>query len=90
MALCDLPACGQWTDVALPNLSWSPDGRGVRYLTDSTTIVEQSLTGGRPRVVATLDGEEKVINFHWSRDGSRLATSRGWYPNDMMSIKGLR
>jgi hypothetical protein len=48
------------------------------------------LTGGRPRVVATLDGEEKVINFHWSRDGSRLATSRGWYPNDMMSIKGLR
>jgi Tol biopolymer transport system component len=89
LALCDLPACEQWTEVALPSLHWSPGGTGVVYV-DSTTIFEQLLAGGPPRVIATPDGGDRVIDFSWSRDGSRLATARGWYPNDMVSIKGLR
>jgi hypothetical protein len=52
--------------------------------------MEQPLDGGSPRILAQLDGNEPIINFRWSPDGSRLVTSRGYYPNDMVMIKGLR
>jgi Tol biopolymer transport system component len=88
--LGDLPRCDQWTQLTLPSSSWSPDGKSVTYVRDSTTIVEQPLAGGSPRVAARLGGQDRVIDLSWSPDGSRLVTSRGRYPNDMVIIKGLR
>lgn len=90
LALCDLPRCDRWTDLALPSLRWSRDGTAVAFVRDSTTIVEQPLSGAPARVTARLDGRERIIDLSWSPDGSRLVTSRGWYPNDMVIIKGLR
>ena len=75
--------------LRLPGLSWSPDGKGVTSLQDST-IVEQPLAGGSPRVIARLDGQPSVMGVSMSPDGSCLAFTRGWYPNDMAIIKGLR
>ena len=89
IALCEMPHCDQWTELTLPDLSWSPDGKGVTYLQNST-IVEQPLAGGSPRIITRLDGQSSVMGFSRSPDGSRVAFTRGWYPNDMVIIKGLR
>ena len=90
VVLCELPACSNPQNLRLPSVEWAPDGAGVAYVEGTTTIMEQPLDGGAPRQIAKLDGNEPIINFRWSPDGSRLATSRGSYPNDMVIIKGLR
>ena len=90
VALCDLPDCANLKELSLRSAYWAPDGAGVVYVQDSTTIMEQPLDGGQPRRIAHLEGDEPIINFRWSPDGSRLATSRGRYPNDLILIKGLR
>ena len=90
VVLCELPACSNPQNLRLRSVEWAPDGAGVAYVEGTTTIMEQPLDGGAPRQIAKLDGNEPIINFRWSPDGSRLATSRGSYPNDMVIIKGLR
>jgi serine/threonine protein kinase/Tol biopolymer transport system component len=90
VVLCDLPDCANPKDLLLRSAYWAPDGAGVAYVQDSTTIMEQPLDGGPPRRIAHLEGDEPIINFRWSPDGSRLATSRGRYPNDLVLIKGFR
>jgi hypothetical protein len=90
VAVCDLPDCTNLRQLRLPSADWAPDAAGVAYVRNGTTIMEQPLDGGSPRVLAQLDGNEPIINFRWSPDGSRLVTSRGAYPNDMVMIKGLR
>ena len=90
VALCDLTDCANPKELSLRSAFWAPDGAGVAYVQDSTTIMEQPLDGGAPRRIAHLEGDEPIINFRWSPDGSRLATSRGRYPNDLMLIKGFR
>jgi Tol biopolymer transport system component len=90
VALCDLPGCTNLQDLRLPSADWAPDGNGVAYVKDATTIMEQPLDGSTPRVLVRFEGNEPIINFRWSPDGSRLAASRGRYPNDMVMIKGLR
>jgi Tol biopolymer transport system component len=90
VVLCELPACSNPQNLRLRSVQWAPDGAGVAYVEGTTTIMEQPLDGGAPRQIAKLDGNEPIINFRWSPDGSRLAASRGTYPNDMVIIKGLR
>jgi len=90
VALCDLPDCANLKELALRSALWAPDGAGVAYVQDSTSIMEQPLDGGPHRRIAHLEGDEPIINFRWSSDGSRLATSRGRYPNDLILIKGFR
>jgi Tol biopolymer transport system component len=90
VALCDLPDCVNPKELSLRSAFWAPDGAGVAYVQDRTTIMEQPLDGGPLRQIAHLDGDEPIINFRWSPDGSRLATSRGRYPNDLILIKGFR
>ena len=90
VGLCDLTDCANPKELSLRSAFWAPDGAGVAYVQDSTTIMEQPLDGGPPRRIAHLEGDEPIINFRWSPDGSRLATSRGRYPNDLILIKGFR
>ena len=52
--------------------------------------MEQPLDGGLPRALARLEGNEPIVDFRWSPDGSRLVTSRGRHPNDMVIIKRVR
>ena len=90
VALCDLPDCTNLKDLSLESAYWAPDGAGVAYVKDRTTIMEQPLDGSPPRPIAHVEGSEPIINFRWSPDGSRLATSRGRYPNDLVLITGFR
>ena len=90
VALCDLPDCVNPKELSLRSAFWAPDGAGVAYVQDRTTIMEQPLDGGPLRQIAHLEGDEPIINFRWSPDGSRLATSRGRYPNDLILITGFR
>ena len=90
VALCDLTDCANPKKLSLRSAFWAPDGAGVAYVEHATTIMEQPLNGNPPRQLAHLEGDEPIINFRWSPDGSRLATSRGRYPNDLILIKGLR
>ena len=87
VVLCDLPDCTNPKDLPLRSAFWAPDGAGVAYVENGTTIMEQPLDGGPPRRLAHLEGDEPIINFRWSPDGSRLATSRGRYPNDLYSSR---
>ena len=90
VAVCDLPACQNMKELQLPSTFWAPDSVGVAYLQNGTTIMEQSLDGGLPRALARLEGNEPIVDFRWSPDGSRLVTSRGRHPNDMVIIKRVR
>jgi Tol biopolymer transport system component len=90
VAVCDLPACQNMKELRLPSTFWAPDSVGVAYLQNGTTIMEQPLDGGLPRVLARLEGNEPIVDFRWSPDGSRLVTSRGFHPNDMVIIKRVR
>ena len=91
VALCDLTDCANPKELSLTERrSGLPTVPGVAYVKDATTIMEQPLDGNPPRQIAHLEGDEPIINFRWSPDGSRLATSRGRYPNDLILIKGLR
>ena len=90
VALCDLPECTNLKDLPLRSAFWAPDSAGVAYVENGTILMEQPLDGSPPRRLAHLEGDEPIINFRWSPDGSRLATSRGRYPNDLVLIKGLR
>jgi hypothetical protein len=92
VALCSLHDCRDWKELRLPSADWTPDGAGVAYVhpQDRTTIMEQPLDGAPPRRLARLEGSEPIMDFRWSPDGLRLATSRGRYPNDMVIIRGLR
>jgi hypothetical protein len=80
----------QILDETIANPRFRPRSEGVAYVEGATTIWEQPLDGGPPRPIAHLEGDEPIINFQWSPDGSRLASSRGRYPNDLVLIKGLR
>ena len=87
--LCDLPQCSNKRELSLPSADWAPSGQGVAYVEGDTRLMEQPLSGGPPRVIARMDGSDPIINFRWSPDGLRLATSRGRYPNDLVIIRGL-
>jgi serine/threonine protein kinase/Tol biopolymer transport system component len=90
VTLCDLPGCSNAQSLKLRNIEWAPDGLGVAYVQYPSTIIEQPFDGSTERVLARLQGDEPIINFRWSPDGSRLVTSRGRYPNDMMIVRRLQ
>jgi serine/threonine protein kinase len=62
-----------------PALTWSPDSQGVMYVATKegvSNIWEQRLDG-RPRKQWTDFASELIYCFGWSKDGKRLAYSRG-------------
>lgn len=90
VAVCALPDCENIKELQLPSTFWAPDSVGVAYVENGTTIMEQPLDGGLPRALARLEGSQPIVDFRWSPDGSRLVTSRGQHPNDMVIIKRVR
>ena len=90
VAVCDLPDCQNMKELQLPSTSWAPDSLGVAYLQNATSIMEQPLDGGSPRALARVEGTAPIVDFRWSPDGSRLVTSRGRHPNDMVIIRRVR
>ena len=67
--------------IAFPNrsFSWTPDGKALAYLDTKegvTNVWEQPIEGGSPRQVTDFTSE-LIFSYAWSRDGLKLAVSRG-------------
>ena len=75
--------------TASRTLRWTSDGTAVAYIDSSqgvSNVWRQPLRGGaRSRV--TDFHSERIFDFAWSRDGKRLALSRGVEPNDVVVIR---
>ena len=61
-----------------PEVRWSPDSRSIAYLrgaTGSEQIWLSTAAGGEAKQLTRSDGE--ILEFNWSRDGSRLYYETG-------------
>jgi Tol biopolymer transport system component len=81
MTLVPWEGSGPEKAIAFPNrsFSWMPDGKALAYLDTKegvTNIWEQPIEGGSPRQVTDFTSD-LIFSYAWSRDGSRLAVSRG-------------
>ncbi|HEX8738191.1 MAG TPA: winged helix-turn-helix domain-containing protein [Pyrinomonadaceae bacterium] len=62
----------------LGSLHWTPDGKALSYVrseNDFQEIVLQPLDGSPEKILTTVRGEG-ILNFGWSRNGSRIALVR--------------
>ncbi len=60
-------------------LRLTPDGKAIEYVADAkegTQILRQNFDGGEPNTILVLP-KEKIFNFAWSKNRTRLAISRG-------------
>ena len=73
-------------------IRWTPDGRGLAYIVTRdgvSNIWSQPLAGGGPKPLTGFK-TQRIFNFAWSRDGRRLALSRGETINDVALISAPR
>lgn len=73
-------------------LQWTADGRALTYINhaDGTyNIWNQPIAEGAPRPLTDFK-TDRIFNFAWSRDGQRLALSRGVVTNDVVLIQFKR
>ena len=79
--------------VALPVVvRWTPDGRALTYIDTRSGVSNlwlQPITGGPPRQLSNWTSEQ-VFSFGWSRDGKRVAVSRGSRKDDIALIRDAR
>jgi Tol biopolymer transport system component/DNA-binding winged helix-turn-helix (wHTH) protein len=71
----------KWFPVSIipPVRRFSPDSQSIEYLltdTDGTQIVRQKFDGSEPVPIYTIS-DGRIFNFAWSKDGKKLAISRG-------------
>ena len=74
------------------SLSWTPDGRAVLAKSDQGGVGNLwsfPIDGGTPKQVTTFTSNQ-ISNFAMSRDGKRLAISRGYSNLDVVLIKDFR
>ncbi|MGI8838077.1 MAG: DPP IV N-terminal domain-containing protein, partial [Pyrinomonadaceae bacterium] len=75
------------------NFRWSPDGRSLYYLRDTsggvTNVWSFPLDGGEPKQLTDFK-TDKIYNFAWSGDGKQLVLSRGMTTSDVVLIKDFR
>jgi eukaryotic-like serine/threonine-protein kinase len=73
-------------------LRWSPDGKGLQYLTTrtgATNVWEQRLSGGEPRPITSFSSG-KIFDFSWTRDGKLLLLARGEWTSDVVLISNFQ
>ncbi len=92
----DTEAAPRIFDVPSPNryraLRWTPDGHSVAYpvtVGNVSNIWSQPLDGGPPRQLTDFK-DQLIFDFAWSRDGKRLALSRGIVNSDIVLISDFR
>jgi len=75
-----------------PGLRWTPDGSALTYVDQTESadnIWSQPLNGG-PRKSLTNFKADRIAAFTWSRDGKRLAISRGQITTDVVLLRDFR
>jgi Tol biopolymer transport system component len=78
-----------------PNLNWTPDGRGLTFLStigNAVHLMMQPLEGGVPVQLTHFEEEPSLIGaYAWSRDGKKIALSRARFNGrDVMMFTGFR
>ncbi|MGI8639023.1 MAG: protein kinase domain-containing protein [Pyrinomonadaceae bacterium] len=75
------------------NFRWSPDGRSLYYLRDTsggvTNIWSFPLDDKPPKQLTNFKTEQ-IYNFAWSPDGKQLVLARGTTTSDVVLIKDFR
>jgi Tol biopolymer transport system component len=68
------------------------DGKAFSYYDGKTHTIlwQQPMDGSPPRQLTQLTGEGQIGAYAWSRDGKRLAMSRGIPSSDIVLFKGLK
>jgi Tol biopolymer transport system component len=96
LVLCSLPTCTNRSIIALASggvgrLRWTLDGRGVAFIDAAgSNIWVQPVDGGHPSQLTRFDDGRSITDFAWSRNGERLAVTRGSASSDIVLFKGLR
>jgi Tol biopolymer transport system component/DNA-binding winged helix-turn-helix (wHTH) protein len=96
LAICDLPDCTNVRAVKTPEgglfSRWTPDGKGIAfiYLGGGGNLWVQPLDGSPQRQLTHFTDDRVIMDFRWSRDGTRLAVSRATGTDDIVLFKGLR
>lgn len=73
-------------------LRWTADGKNLSFVSDDggfSNVWLLPLDGRKPKSL-TAFREDYVINFAWSRDGKRLALSRGKATSDAVLFKQVK
>jgi Tol biopolymer transport system component/DNA-binding winged helix-turn-helix (wHTH) protein len=73
-------------------LAWAGDNKSLSYITiheSKNSLWQQSLDGGRPRLVADL-GDEEIEDFAFSPDGNYFGLIRGKWTHEAVLIQGLK
>jgi Tol biopolymer transport system component len=73
-------------------IRWTPDGRAIAYVVtenEVSNIWAQPLDGGSPKQLTNFQSEQ-IFNFAWSRDGQKIALSRGIINRDVVLITGFK
>lgn len=73
-------------------LRWTFDGKALLYVTKlhgTSTLVEQDLRGGPPKILLNL-GENDLFDFSYSGDSKTLAITRGNWQHDVVLLRGLQ
>jgi Tol biopolymer transport system component len=77
-------------------LGWTPDGHALTYMHYTTgntqNVYMQPLAGGAPVQLTHFNSEPgMVLAYAWSRDGKKIAISRGRYNDtDVVMFSGFR
>lgn len=73
-------------------IRWTPDGRALAYVGSGNAVSNiwaQPLAGGEPKQPNDFK-DQRIFNFAWSRDGKKLALSRGVVNSDVVLISGFK
>jgi len=79
----------QYLDLPAAPVRWSADGRSLLFEKEEAGVSNiwlQPLPGGAPRKLTNFKGH-RIFSFDLSRDGKRLAISRGSVNNDVVMIR---
>jgi serine/threonine protein kinase len=72
--------------------TWTPDGAAfdfVDFRDGAWNIWRQPIAGGSPKQITSFDRSQEIFSFAWSRDGTRLACSRGTVSTDAVLLTSL-
>jgi serine/threonine protein kinase/Tol biopolymer transport system component len=90
--ICDLPDCASPREVKLRTGRWTPDGKGLAYLSSSEdpgNIRIQPIDGGPAYSMTRFTDGKQIDAFAWSPDGKRFAIVRSTQSADIVLIKGF-
>ena len=71
---------------------WKPDSRAIQYVLTRdgvSNIWEHGFTDSAPKQVTNFKSD-MIFDFDWSRDGKRLALTRGSTKTDLVTISNFR